>query len=134
MQSRMLKMEVGGVSSARGFEAYARAAATERLEAVAAAQQARSQSSVGFKLGKFGVRYETEEEASSGDAMSQARSTLRDTYVPDLETTGLRRQISASTQLEGAPESQWMRRMGAAAYQQTEAAFSRQSPMLQVTV
>ncbi|UZP68629.1 hypothetical protein N1030_06555 [Desulfovibrio mangrovi] len=128
-------MEIGGMNSAvRGYEAYAKAAATERLEAAAAAQQFRTQSSVGFKLGKFGVRYETEEPASSDDMMSEARSTLRESYVPDLETAGLRRQISAATQLEGAPESQWMRRYGANAYQQSEAAFARQSSMLQVTV
>lgn len=132
-------MNVTGAGNAvRGHEAYARAATTERL-AAAAAQSSRSSSQLGFKIGKFGVRYETEEPVAQDEILSNARSSLADTsgtVAPDLDLTGLKRQVSTSAQMEGASDSQWMRRYGANAYERSNAAYENMQavPMLQTRV
>lgn len=124
-------MQVSGTgNSVRGFAAYARAAATERLEAAAAAQRSRS-ASQGFRFGKLGVRYETEEPVEPDAFFDDARSAARSS-VPahDLDLAALRRQVPAASQLESAGDAQWMRRMGASAYQRADLAATVKVPSM----
>ncbi len=130
-------MDISGLNNAvRGHEAYARAAATERLEAAAAVQQSRTSRQMGVRIGKLGISYETEEPVGQDEVLSRARSaaTSSGTEAHDLGVAGMRRQAAVTATMEGAEDAQWMRRYGASAYQRADAALSQQSPMLSMTV
>ncbi|GFM35854.1 hypothetical protein [Desulfovibrio psychrotolerans] len=151
-------MEIDVTSSAvRGFSAYARAAATERLEAAAAARDVRTSTRMGFRIGKFGVRYETEEGASSEETLGRARSamgdsggaSLQDEAVRNADIPGLRQAAGVPLQLlsgmngqddlnglAGQEAGAWTRKVGMAAYARADEAFraSQAQPMLRGAV
>ncbi len=151
-------MEMDVTSSAvRGFSAYARAAATERLEAAAAARDVRTATRMGFRIGKLGVRYETEEDASSDETLARARSAMGDVAGASLQGetvreyggAGLRQAAGVPLQLlsgmhaqgdlngpEGQDAGAWTRKVGMAAYARADEAFraSQAQPMLRGAV
>lgn len=144
-----------GIASSRGFQTYAQEAVkerlTERLSGRLADQQHGSQSdpsaqqgesrtrSVGFSLGKFGVRYETEDTAGNasgaGDVLSpetiaRASAQAESGSADSLTLQALRNQTAVEMAAAGDVSPRMMRE-GANAYAQTEARYHQlQAPAM----